>query len=641
MRKCLSVLLAVLMLLNVLPFSFAASAADKPTIVVESSAEKVNPGDEVEVTVNIEGLDSTPGLIAAMVEIGFDPDVFELVTYYDEDEEWWLPQIKVGSKYNASSCKYILFGPIDEETGFSERCFVQYYRLTATATQVRTEEHFYTATFKVKDDAISGDYELNVVGYNPSNMVQYGNVPTNFAIENLTLTVNGVPPCEHRWNDATCTEPATCTLCGAQDGEALGHSYGEGVVTQVPTCAIAGVMTYTCSKCDHSYTETIATVNHSYGEGGPTQNPYCTVCGALTAPTIVIEPSVEEVNAGEEFQVTVNLKNNPGLIGAQVEIDFDPDVFELVTYYDEDEEWWFPQIEVGAKYSASSCKYITFGPIDEETGFSERCVVQYLRTTATGTQVRTEEHFYTATFKIKDDAPSGTYPLTVKYDPDNFFSIGFETVAFASQDGSVTINVPCEHKYDSNCDVDCNECGAIRDADDHTYYDEYDVKCDVCGAIREVDIIHYDHEVLYSVMDTESGNGLAFRFSLAASGLQVVENTKVDYTNATVRYFGQDCKLLVMGAVVTNQFSVGSKESAMNLDNVNGSTVINVPTVYLCDLEPDSCAFATRIINIPNVALDYPIYARPYYVIEVDGQEVTIYGEINTSSCREVLDGNG
>ncbi len=637
MKKYLSILLAVLMLVNILPFSFAVSAADEPTIVISCEDEIVNAGEEFQVTVNLK---NNPGLIGALVEIGFDLDVFELVTYYDEDEEMYLPQIEVGAKYSASSCKYITFGPIDEETGFSERCLVQYLRATATATQVRTEEHFYTATFKVKDYAISGDYELNVVGYDPKNMVQYGYFSTNFAIENLTLTVNGVPPCEHRWNDATCTEPATCTLCGAQDGEALGHSYGEGVMTRVPTCVIAGVMTYTCSKCDHSYTETIATVNHSYGEGGSTQNPFCTICGALTAPTIVIEPSVEEVNAGEEFQVTVNLKNNPGLISARVEIGFDPDVFELVTYYDEDEEMYLPQIEVGAKYSAVSCRYISFGPIDEETGFSERCVVDFYRPLATANQVITREHFYTATFKIKEDAPSGTYPLTVKYDPDNFFSIGLEAVAFAAIDGSVTVNASCEHKYDGDCDRDCNECGAIRDAINHTYYDEYDVKCDVCGAIREVDIIHYDHEVLYSVMDTENGNGLAFRFSLAASGLQVVENTKADYTNAMVRYYGQDCKLLVMGAVVTNQFSVGSKESAMNLDNVNGSTVINVPTMYLCDLEADSCAFSTRVINIPDVALDYPIYARPYYVIEVEGQEVTIYSDISATSCREVLDSN-
>ena len=44
------------------------------------------------------------------------------------------------------------------------------------------------------------------------------------------------------------------------------HSYGEGVVTTEPTCTAAGVKTFTCSVCKHSYTETVDAKGHSFGD---------------------------------------------------------------------------------------------------------------------------------------------------------------------------------------------------------------------------------------------------------------------------------------------------------------------------------------------------------------------------------------
>lgn len=36
----------------------------------------------------------------------------------------------------------------------------------------------------------------------------------------------------HIWRDATCTAPKTCTVCGATEGSALGHSFTNGVCTR-------------------------------------------------------------------------------------------------------------------------------------------------------------------------------------------------------------------------------------------------------------------------------------------------------------------------------------------------------------------------------------------------------------------------
>lgn len=142
-------------------------------------------------------------------------------------------------------------------------------------------------------------------------------------------------------------------------------------------------------------------------------------------------------------------------------------------------------------------------------------------------------------------------------------------------------------------------------------------------------------DVTHSVMDTESGNGLAFRFELTAKGVVKDKHNVVILTNATVNYLGEDCKLVCMGAVATNDVAVAATE--FTLDDVNGNNVLDVPTVYLQDAAENSCAFATRIINIPEQALERTIYMRPYYIVEVDGEQITIYGDVDSASCADYL----
>ena len=111
----------------------------------------------------------------------------------------------------------------------------------------------------------------------------------------------GGDTCEHSWNDATCTAPKTCSLCGATEGEKLPHSYGEGVVT-APTCVDKGYTTHTCSVCSHSYTdnETEATGEHNYVDG------VCSVCDAVEGGSEEpVEPLTETISfASTEHRVS-------------------------------------------------------------------------------------------------------------------------------------------------------------------------------------------------------------------------------------------------------------------------------------------------------------------------------------------------
>ena len=99
------------------------------------------------------------------------------------------------------------------------------------------------------------------------------------------------------------TEGSHCSVCNAvivaqTTVAATGHDYNAGVVTTAPTCTTTGVKTFTCKNCNHSYTETIATVAHTAVTVpaveatctaiGYTAGSKCSVCNTvLVAQTVV------------------------------------------------------------------------------------------------------------------------------------------------------------------------------------------------------------------------------------------------------------------------------------------------------------------------------------------------------------------
>ena len=228
MKKLLAILLSALMLCAMIPFATVAVAADEDHYIeLVADAEEVDAGDYVTIEVNLYGHESI-GLIAALVELGFDHDVFELETYYDEDEEMWMPPIEVGAKFNASSNKYITFGPIDEDTGYMEYCLVNFVRGTANANTAVKTNLFFTVTLKVKDDAVSGDYTIDVaeIEYTNKNTTLYGGGKVEWSHEPITIHVNGsdpLPPsCEHEYEYDCST---TCSKCGEESRPEAEHQY--------------------------------------------------------------------------------------------------------------------------------------------------------------------------------------------------------------------------------------------------------------------------------------------------------------------------------------------------------------------------------------------------------------------------------
>lgn len=47
-------------------------------------------------------------------------------------------------------------------------------------------------------------------------------------------------PVGHHWEDATCTVAKTCDICGKTDGDALGHKWADATCTAAKTCSVCG-----------------------------------------------------------------------------------------------------------------------------------------------------------------------------------------------------------------------------------------------------------------------------------------------------------------------------------------------------------------------------------------------------------------
>ncbi|MBE6807226.1 MAG: hypothetical protein E7527_04350 [Ruminococcaceae bacterium] len=127
--------------------------------------------------------------------------------------------------------------------------------------------------------------------------------------------------------------------------------------------------------------------------------------------------------------------------------------------------------------------------------------------------------------------------------------------------------------------------------------------------------------------------GLAFRFNLAAKGVKMTSGYGFSLSRATVDAMGNGsgCKLVGMGALVTNEVSIGTDPDKMTRQNVS-DTHVEVPAKYLLKAEGDTVAFAVRVVNIPDAFRASTIYARPYYVFEYEGQPVVVYGTITAAS---------
>ena len=134
---------------------------------------------------------------------------------------------------------------------------------------------------------------------------------------------------------------------------------------------------------------------------------------------------------------------------------------------------------------------------------------------------------------------------------------------------------------------------------------------------------------------SEDVSGLAFRFSMNNIDITTQNGTKAVYDNASVVIDGETYKITNMGVIAHN----GDKNAEYTLEDVDNKSVINIPAVYLYDLDSENnvATFVMRITNIPDDKYDVQLTAIPYAVIEIDGNEATLYGEKQSNSYNNTL----
>ncbi len=207
--------------------------------------------------------------------------------------------------------------------------------------------------------------------------------------------------------------------------------------------------------------------------------------------------------------------------------------------------------------------------------------------------------------------------------------------ATCTEDGNV------EHWYcavcdlawlDAECAVSVDLMDVVLPMVDHIYDSEFDVDCNRCGAIREA---------VYPI--TFGGNsvsvdvrGLAFRFLVndeyADLNWNAGSNLYIDYGNCTLTSNSTTYKLVRMGAVLSNN------GSDTYLDNVNGMHVLNAVAEKVVKEGEDAPFFAIRVVNIPEAYFDRVITARSYFIYENEaGEQFTVYGEETSATYNGVL----
>ena len=364
------------------------------------------------------------------------------------------------------------------------------------------------------------------------------------------------------------------------------HDY-VGVETQAPSCTVEGVTTYTCSKCGESYTEAIATIPHNYGEGVETQAPDCTNAGVKTYTcTVCGDVKTEDIPANGHNYVD-DVCDVCGAVKAyKGTVTFDAEKTQRTEYSTSTQKWENEGLVFINNKAASTTNV---GDFSNPGRFykSSQIVIEFpeMATLIIDASGINNDYAWDATL----DAAGLSYTV----------ADGIYTITFAEAVNSIELTAANQ--------VRANSITAIV-AHEHSYAHDFDTECDKCGAVRDVAFpIAYIGKSI-----SEDVSGLAFLFDANVEGLELVDGA-ADYTNATYKGY----KLLGLGVTASNGVS---------------ETTIEGVRVYGINDNTGALQFAFRVINIPADKLDVDITMTPYFIVEIDGVQTTIYGEAQVAS---------
>ena len=170
----------------------------------------------------------------------------------------------------------------------------------------------------------------------------------------------------------------------------------------------------------------------------------------------------------------------------------------------------------------------------------------------------------------------------------------------------------------------------------------------VSSASAQADLsVVVSDDVQHSITTEEdTGDGLAFRFTMHVRGAAVNKRHEFINDNATAVVDGVAYKVVSMGAVVTNDVTAAKDITKMVRETASTNRkVVDVEGKRLCDVSETTCSFAVRVIRLAEQHKASAIACRPYCVLEAaDGAQQTVYGSVHVSTYRlqwHKTEGNG
>ena len=238
MKKIISLLVCLVLVFSL---SISAFAAGSAKVNSDASADVIKVGDTVVVTVSLS--DCAPFKSMALTP-NFDKNVFEIVS-----GEWLLDGAAL-SNFNGTSAAIAYSNAVEKSGDIFKYVLKVKDNATLKNTTIKTDAIIKNGAASVESTA--GSATVKVICKNHS----FG-----------------------AWSKAdNNNHKHTCTACGTAESSA--HTWNGGTITKAATCKETGVKTYTCTVCNATKTETIATTtNHTFGNWTQTKEPTCTAKG--------------------------------------------------------------------------------------------------------------------------------------------------------------------------------------------------------------------------------------------------------------------------------------------------------------------------------------------------------------------------
>lgn len=279
---------------------------------------------------------------------------------------------------------------------------------------VLTETGTYTATVKEGSQGYYYEYVAT----------EDGNVTVTMNDTSYQYQVNVIPADEEDWGAYVYGELHISGDDPAVASETVAVKVGDTVSIMVNTF-----------NPDDAWNAPAGTVNWTLAFAEKVVNP-----GKITV-------SDADAEIGKEFTVTIDISENPGIIGATLNVNYDADVLELV------------KVDAGDFTNASDevdevvLSNYNFGPIENNP-----FMITWVDALAEE-NITTNGAFVTLTFRVKADAAVGTTEVSVTFAEDDIFDVELNNVVFEATAGTVTITEATGLPGDANGD------GAVNSRD--------------------------------------------------------------------------------------------------------------------------------------------------------------------------------